>query len=102
MRLFSEKPNAVMTKKVPINDTGIATIGMIAARQRLQEQDDDDGDQNNRLEQGLDHLVDRLLNELGGVVGDTIGSVPAGNSWRAPPSSRARLAAVASAFEPGR
>ena len=27
------KPNNDMTKKVPISDTGMATIGMIAARQ---------------------------------------------------------------------
>ena len=33
VRLFSEKPNAAMTKNVPISDTGMATIGMIAARQ---------------------------------------------------------------------
>ncbi len=32
-RLFSEKPNSAMKKKVPISDTGIATIGMTAARQ---------------------------------------------------------------------
>ena len=33
MRLFSVKPNVAMKKKVPISDTGMATIGMIAARQ---------------------------------------------------------------------
>ncbi len=32
-RLLSEKPNAASTAKVPISDTGIATIGMIEARQ---------------------------------------------------------------------
>jgi hypothetical protein len=32
-RLFSEKPNAASTANVPISDTGIATIGMIEARQ---------------------------------------------------------------------
>ncbi len=32
-RLLSVKPNTDMTKKVPISDTGMATIGMIAARQ---------------------------------------------------------------------
>ena len=32
-RLLSVKPNAAMKKNVPINDTGMATIGMIAARQ---------------------------------------------------------------------
>ena len=33
VRLLSENPNAAMTKNVPISDTGMATIGMIAARQ---------------------------------------------------------------------
>ena len=32
-RLFSEKPNAAITAKVPIRDTGIARIGITAARQ---------------------------------------------------------------------
>ena len=32
-RLFSVKPNAPMKKNVPISDTGMATIGMTAARQ---------------------------------------------------------------------
>src|SRR5260370_33383277 len=32
-RLLSENPNIAMKKKVPISDTGIATIGMTAARQ---------------------------------------------------------------------
>ena len=32
VRLFSVKPNIAMKKNVPISDTGIATIGMIAAR----------------------------------------------------------------------
>ena len=33
VRLLSEKPKAAMTKNVPISDTGMATTGMIAARQ---------------------------------------------------------------------
>jgi hypothetical protein len=31
--LFNVKPNIAMKKKVPISDTGMATIGIIAARQ---------------------------------------------------------------------
>ncbi len=31
--VLSEKPSAVMAAKVPISDTGIAMIGMIAVRQ---------------------------------------------------------------------
>ena len=32
-RLLSVKPNIAMKKKVPISDTGMATSGMMAARQ---------------------------------------------------------------------
>ena len=32
-RLLSEKPNRLITKKVPTSEIGIATIGMMAARQ---------------------------------------------------------------------
>ena len=32
-RLLSVKPNIAMKKNVPISDTGMATIGMMAARQ---------------------------------------------------------------------
>ena len=33
LRLLIENPRAAITMKVPINETGIAAIGMIAARQ---------------------------------------------------------------------
>ena len=33
-RLFSEKPNAAMTASVPISETGIASSGISAVRQR--------------------------------------------------------------------
>ena len=32
-RLLSVKPNSAMKKKVPMSETGMATIGMTAARQ---------------------------------------------------------------------
>ena len=32
VRLLSEKPNSFITAKVPMSDTGIAMIGMIAVR----------------------------------------------------------------------
>ena len=31
-RLFREKPNSAMTKKVPMSEIGMARMGMIAAR----------------------------------------------------------------------
>ncbi len=63
----------------------MATIGMIAARQSLQKQDDHDHHQDGGLEQRPDHLVDRLLDEVRGVVGDAVGRAPTGSSWRARP-----------------
>jgi hypothetical protein len=60
-RLLSENPNTAMKKKVPTRDTGIATIGMTAARQVLQEQDYDEHDQDDRLPDGLDYSIHRLL-----------------------------------------
>ncbi len=33
-RLFSENPNAAITASVPISDTGMASSGMMAVRQR--------------------------------------------------------------------
>ena len=33
VRLFSEKPSALITAKVPMSDTGTASSGMIEARQ---------------------------------------------------------------------
>ena len=33
VRLFTETPSAAMTPKVPIRETGMATMGMIEARQ---------------------------------------------------------------------
>ena len=90
-----------MTKKVPISDTGMATIGNDRGAPGLQEQDDDQHHQHDRFEQRLDHLVDRLLNELGGVVGDAVAH-PRGKLLASSPMVASTLAAVASAFEPGR
>src|ERR1019366_1941824 len=44
-RLLSVNPKIDMKKNVPISDTGMATIGMIAAAPGLQEQDDHKYDQ---------------------------------------------------------
>ena len=71
-RLLSEKPNRLITKKVPTSETGIATIGMIGRAPGLQEQDHHQHDQHDRLDDGLDHGVDRLLDELGRIVDDGV------------------------------
>ena len=71
-RLLSVKPNSAMKKKVPISDTGMATIGMTAARQVCRNRIDHQHDEQDRLEDRLDHRVDRLLDELGRVVDDVV------------------------------
>ena len=56
--------------KVPTSDSGMATVGMIDGTHRAEEQEDDDGDDRQRLEQAADHLVDRAVHEFGGIVDD--------------------------------
>ena len=58
--LLSEKPSAAMAAKVPISDTGIATSGMMRRAPVLQEEQHDEDDQDDRLEERVEHLVDRL------------------------------------------
>ena len=57
VRLLSEKPKASITANVPTIDTGTATSGMIEARQVCRNSDHDQHDQQDRLEQRLDHLA---------------------------------------------
>ncbi len=72
VRLFSVKPNIAMKKNVPISDTGMATIGMTAARQVCRKMMIDQHDEQHRFENGLDHGVDRLADELGRIVDDGV------------------------------
>ena len=92
-RLFSEKPNIAMRKNVPISETGMATSGMMAARQVCR----------NRMTTSTTsriasrivsmHRVDRLLDELGRVVDDRVLARPCGNRLDASVHRRAdRLA----------
>ena len=57
--VLSEKPNAAITAKVPMSETGIATIGMSAVRQDCRKTMHDDDDEADRLEERLVDLVDR-------------------------------------------
>ena len=63
-RLFSVKPNAAMKKKLPISETGMATSGMIGGAPGLQKQHHHQHDQHDGLADGVDHRIDRLLDEL--------------------------------------
>ena len=67
----------------------------------LQEQDHHDDDQRHRLEDGLHHLVDRLLDELGRVVDDVVVEPLAGSRFLSSSMVRLTSSAVASALEPG-
>ena len=49
-----------MTANVPISDTGTAISGISVARTLPEEQEDHDHHQHERLDQGVDHLVDAL------------------------------------------
>ena len=54
------------TQNVPTSETGMATIGMIAARQVCRNTMTTSTTSADRLEQRLDHLVDRLaMNSVG-------------------------------------
>ena len=54
--VLSEKPSASITANVPISDTGTAISGISVARTVAQEQEDHDHHQDERLDQGVDHL----------------------------------------------
>ena len=70
--LFRLKPSAAMTAKVPTIATGTATSGISTARQFCRKTSTTIADQDDGLEQGPDHLRDRLADERRGVVGDGV------------------------------
>ena len=63
-RLLRLKPSADITAKVPISETGIATIGMIAARQVCRNRITTTTTSATASKMVLHDLVDRLLDEL--------------------------------------
>ena len=71
-RLFSVNPNIAMKKKVPISDTGIATSGMIAARQVCRNRMMTSTTRSDGLQDRLLDRIDRLLDELGRIVDDVV------------------------------
>ena len=100
-RLFSEKPNIAIRKKVPISETGMATSGMMAARQVCR--NSTTTRTTSRIASRIVSIdgVDRLLDELGRVVDDVVFE-PCGNRLDASAMVLRMSWAVASAFEPGR
>ena len=67
--MLMENPNSPRTAKVPRMTTGTARVGIRVARNVAQEKIHHQEDQENRLEQGLDHLVDGHPHEGRGVIG---------------------------------
>ena len=74
-----EKPNAAIRPNVATSETGMATIGMRVVAESLQEDEDDDQDQGERLEQRVLDLGDVLVDVLGRVEGDPVLQVRAGS-----------------------
>src|SRR5499427_5083260 len=70
-RLFSVNPNIDMKKNVPISETGMATIRMIAARHVCRNRMTT-STENDRLEDRLHHGIDGLLDELRRIVDDGV------------------------------
>ena len=58
---------------VPTSDTGMAMIGMIAARHVCRKMHDDQDDEDDGLDQRALHLVHRILDVFGRIVRDRIG-----------------------------
>ena len=54
-----EKPNSSMPANVPISDTGTASIGISVARQFCRNSEHDDEHEHHRLDQRLQHFLDR-------------------------------------------
>ena len=94
--------SAASTAKVPISDTGIATIGMIEARQVCRNRMTTMTTRMTASKIVFMHLVDRFGDELGRVVDDVVLQARAGSCCASSCIVALMRSAVASAFEPGR
>ena len=72
VRLLRLKPMAAMTANVPIKRDRHVDHRQDHRPPVLQEDQDDDADEDDRIAQGLEHLVDRLADVRRGVVGDVV------------------------------
>ena len=95
VRLFSEKPNAAITAKVPMSETGIATSGMIGRAPVLQEHQHDERPRAAPPRAGScrPRWIDSR-DELRRVVGDAVVDALREVALRAPPSSRCTSSAA--------
>ena len=64
VRRFSEKPKICRKKNVPTSDTGTAMAGMSVLRKSVQEDIYDDEDEEEGLEERLDDVPDRGVEEV--------------------------------------
>ena len=99
--VLMENPNAASTPKVPSSTTGTAIAGISVARQVLQEDEHHQEHQHDRLDQRLDHFLDRQPHEGRGVVGENAFRQPAGRTVAARATFALTASAVASALAPG-
>ena len=67
---FSVKPNTCIRKTAPIRDTGMATTGTSTVRSEPRNRKMTTMTISDRLDQRPDHLVDGVVDVLGGVEGD--------------------------------
>ena len=91
-RLLSEKPSAASTAKVPISDTGMATIGMIDARQVCRNRMITTTTRTTASNMVVNHRFDRLRDEHGRVVDDVVSQPVREGLATAPPSPPAPAA----------
>ena len=90
-----------MTKNVPISDTGTSIMGSSVARQSCRKIRTTMKTSDERLEERLVDLVDRLVDEDRRVVDDLVLHALRGSAPSGAPSRARTLSAVASAFAPG-
>ena len=93
-----EKPKAAISANVATSETGIAIIGMIVARNALEEHEHDDHHQHERLDQRVLDLVDVLARRTWSCCRRSCIRGRPGSSSRAGPSRRGPAATMSRAL----
>ena len=78
--VLMEKPISLTNANAPISDTGIVIAGMIVLRQVCRKTKMTSTTSDDRLDQRLQHLADRLLDDVGRVERDLVLASPAGSA----------------------